>query len=118
MSARDPTVEDYVLEDLSTIELNRPRSTPPTGRYRPDSYELPTRADDVVSPTALYPSPFKDDQTHTSIEVDVDMQEELEAQNARDNERRRIAQILRSRPKRLERGIWREIWSLIVTDKE
>ncbi|KAH7374374.1 amino acid permease-domain-containing protein [Pyrenochaeta sp. MPI-SDFR-AT-0127] len=115
---RNLTVEDYVLEDLSTIELQGSTSTPPTRRYRPESYELATRPEDVVGPPRLYLSPSKDEQSHSSIEVDPDMQEEIEAQNARENERNRIAQILEQRPKRLERGLWRELWSFIVTDEE
>jgi amino acid transporter len=47
-----------------------------------------------------------------------DMQEEIEAEAARSNERARIRQILERRPERLRRGVWREIWSFVRTDKE
>ena len=42
-----------------------------------------------------------------------DMQDEIEARRARDAERQRIKDILVNRPKRMERGFWREVWSLV-----
>lgn len=114
---RNVTVEDYVLEDLSTIELEGPSSAPSVPRYPQGSHELDAQTD-IVSPTGTFESPFKEEQAYVSVEMTSDMQEEIEAQDARTKEIERIAQILRRRPKRLERGVWRELWSFVVTDKE
>ncbi|CAO2651531.1 Nn.00g041010.m01.CDS01 [Neocucurbitaria sp. VM-36] len=114
---RNVTVEDYVLEDLSTIELEGPSSIPPAPRYPLGSHELDAQTD-LVSPTGTFESPFKEEPMWSSVEMSPDMQEELEAQDARRRERDRIAQILSRRPERLERGVWREIWSFVVTDKD
>ncbi|KAJ4363567.1 hypothetical protein N0V83_009863 [Neocucurbitaria cava] len=114
---RNITVEDYVLEDLSTIELEGPTSIPPVPRYPLGSHELDAQTD-IVSPTGTFVSPFKEEPVWSSVEMSSDMQEEVEAQDARRRETERIAQILRRRPKRLERGVWRELWSFVVTDKD
>ncbi|KAF1847508.1 uncharacterized protein K460DRAFT_392847 [Cucurbitaria berberidis CBS 394.84] len=113
---RNITVEDYVLEDLSTIEFEGPLSTSPVPHYPLGSHELEAQTD--MSPTATSESPFKEEHMYASIEMSSDMQEEIEAQDARRKETERIAQILRRRPKRLERGVWREIWSFVVTDQD
>lgn len=54
--------------------------------------------------------------SHHSVELSPEMQDEIEAQRARREERQRIRDILEKRPKRMERGFWREIWSFVVAD--
>ncbi len=122
---RNLTVEDYVLEDLSKIELEGPDSrlsmNTMSSPYPVHSHELDVPPhSDIVSPTGTYDSPFfaKEDARYSSYEMSPEAQEEAEAQDARRKERERIAQILRRRPKRLERGVWRELWSFVVADKE
>ena len=113
---RNLTVEDYVLEDLSKIEREDPNLTASISPYPPESHELDAQTD-IVSPTGTFESPFKE-EAYISVELDSEAQEEAEMQDAINKERERIAQILRRRPKRLERGVWRELWSFVVTDKE
>jgi amino acid transporter len=114
---RNLTVEDYVLEDLSNIELEGPASLPPAPRHHFASYEMDAQGDSVVSPTSTWVDPFKEEQTRVSVSMSPDMQEEVIMEAARESERARIEQILERRPKRLGRGVWREIWSFIITDK-
>ena len=111
---RNLTVEDYVLQDLSNIELEGPICVPPVPRPRLGSYELDGQNDGIAGPSTTFEDPFKGDQSY----VDIGMQEEIEAEAARSNERARIEQILERRPKRLRRGIWREICNFVRTDKE
>jgi amino acid transporter len=111
---RDLTVEHYVLEDLSNIELEGPTSLPPAPRYHPESYEMDAQNDIVVSPTDTWVDPLGEE----SAEMTSDMKEEIMMEAARESERVRIEQVLDRRPERLERGLWREIWSFVVTDKE
>ena len=115
---RNLTVEDYVLEDLSSIELEGPASVPPVPRHRYGSYEMDAHHDGIVSPTSTFEDPFKQEQMHISVSMDPTMQEEMEAEASRDNERARIRHILERRPERLARGVWREIWSFVITDKD
>jgi amino acid transporter len=111
---RDLTVEHYVLEDLSNIELEGPTSLPPASRHHPESYEMDVQNDTVVSPTDTWVDPLGEE----SAEMTSDMKEEIMMEAARESERVRIEQVLERRPERLERGLWREIWSFAVTDKE
>jgi amino acid transporter len=115
---RNITVDDYVLEDLSSIELEGPTSLPPVPRHHSGSYEMDAQDDRVVSPTGTFLDPFKEEQTYVSVSMNADMQEDLVAENSRQNERARVKQILERRPERLGRGILREIWSFVVTDKD
>ncbi|KAI2488551.1 Amino acid transporter [Pyrenophora tritici-repentis] len=115
---RNLTVEDYVLEDLSSIELEGPTSTPPVPRHRFGSHEMDAQNDNLVGPTGMFQDPFKEEQMHLSVSMDPDMQEEIETEAARNNERARIRQILERRPERMRRGICREIWSFVMTDKD
>ncbi|KAI4690727.1 uncharacterized protein J4E88_002199 [Alternaria novae-zelandiae] len=115
---RNLTVEDYVLEDLSSIELEGPVSVPPVPRHRFGSYEMDAQHDGIVSPLSTFEDPFKQEQVHLSVSMDPTMQEEMEAEASRNNERARIEQILERRPARLARGVWREIWSFVITDKD
>jgi len=115
---RNLTVEDYVLEDLSSIELEGPVSVPPVPRHRFGSYEMDAQHDGIVSPLSTLEDPFKQEQVHLSVSMDPMMQEEMEAEASRNNERARIEQILERRPARLARGVWREIWSFVITDKD
>ncbi|KAF1935599.1 hypothetical protein EJ02DRAFT_484259 [Clathrospora elynae] len=111
---RNLTAEDYVLQDLSNIELEGPTCVPPVPRPRFGSYEMDGQNDGIAGPSTTIGDPFKGDQSY----VDISMQEEIEAEAARSNERARIRQILERRPERLRSGIWREIWSFVRTDKE
>jgi amino acid transporter len=111
---RDLTVEHYVLEDLSNIELEGPTSLPSAPRYHPESYEMDAQNDTVVSPTDTWVDPLGEE----SAGMTSDMKEEIMMEAAREIERARIEQILERRPERLERGLWREIWSFVVTDKK
>ncbi|CAN9234018.1 hypothetical protein AA0121_g4230 [Alternaria tenuissima] len=113
---RNLTVEDYVLQDLSNIELEGPRCVPPVPRPRFGSYEMDGQNDGIAGPSVMFEDPFKEDQSYA--DMSPDMQEEIEAEAARSNERARIRQILERRPERLRRGVWREIWSFVRTDKE
>ncbi|KAF2831684.1 hypothetical protein CC86DRAFT_431605, partial [Ophiobolus disseminans] len=113
VDVRDLNVEDYVLEDLSTIELEGPSSVPPLRLHPIESHELATQADNEVAGSSS-----KGEQRYTSVGVVPEDQGEMGVQNATEEERDRVAQILRRRPKRLERGAWREIWSFVVTDKD
>ena len=124
---RNLTVEDYVLEDLSKIEYEDSASSTtaaaaPPSPYPPKSYELDAQTDIVSPMSPTFESPFHNHKEETYIsgvvELSAEAQEEAEAEDARQRERERIAQILRRRPKRLERGVWRELWSFVVTDKE
>ncbi|RMZ66987.1 Amino acid polyamine transporter I [Pyrenophora seminiperda CCB06] len=115
---RNLTVEDYVLEDLSSIELEGPASTPPIPRHGFGWHEMDAQNDKLVSPTNMFHNPFKEEQVHLSVSMDPDIQEQIETEAARNNERVRIRQILERRPERMRRGIGREIWSFVVTDKE
>jgi amino acid transporter len=45
-----------------------------------------------------------------------EMQDEIEAQTARQEESDRVRAILEMRPKRMERGFWRELWSFVIAD--
>lgn len=109
---RDLTVEDYVLEDLSTIELEGPSAIPPVQFHLVDAHEMASPVDGIAE------SSSKAGQPYASVEVSQEYHEESGVQNAARQERERIAQILRRRPRRLERGVWREIWSFVVADKE
>ncbi|KAH8623841.1 aat family amino acid transporter [Alternaria alternata] len=113
---RNLTVEDYVLQDLSNIELEGPTCVPPVPRPRFASYEMDGQNDGIAGPSVMFEDPFKEDQSYA--DMSPDMQEEIEAEAARSNERARIRQILERRPERLRRGVWREIWSFVRTDKE
>ncbi|CAN9423801.1 unnamed protein product [Alternaria alternata] len=113
---RNLTVEDYVLQDLSNIELEGPTCVPPVPRPRFGSYEMDGQNDGIAGPSVVFEDPFKEDQSYA--DMSPDMQEEIEAEAARSNERARIRQILERRPERLRRGVWREIWSFVRTDKE
>ncbi|EMD63420.1 hypothetical protein GGP41_005918 [Bipolaris sorokiniana] len=119
---RNLTVEDYVLQDLSYIELEGPESVPHIPRPRFDSYEMDGQNDGIASPVnAMFQDPFKEEGTwnvNVSANPDSDMQEEMEAEAARRNERARIRRILEQRPMRMGRGFWREVWSFVKTDKE
>lgn len=124
---RNLTVEDYVLQDLSCIELEGTETVPPIPRPRFDSYEMDADNGSVVaSPTAaavhtMFQDPFKEEglwNVNVSANPDTDMQEEIEAEMARNNERARIEKILEHRPVRMGRGFWREVWSFVKTDKE
>jgi amino acid transporter len=72
--------------------------------------------DGIAGPSVMFEDPFKEDQSYA--DMGPDMQDEIEAEAARSNERARIRQILERRPERLRRGVWREIWSFVRTDKE
>jgi amino acid transporter len=111
-------LEVYVLEDLSTIELESPLPTQPTLRYAMESHELAVQMGGIVSPTSTVENSHKEEQTCVNVELSTEVQEEIEAQDARREAKERISQILRGRPKRLERGVLRELWSFVVTDKE
>jgi amino acid transporter len=50
--------------------------------------------------------------------MDSALQEEMEEEASRSSEIARIEQILKRRPERLRRGVWREIWSFVITDKD
>ncbi len=115
---RNLTLEVYVLEDLSTIELESPLPTQPTLRYAMESHELAVQMGGIVSPTSTVENSHKEEQTCVNVELSTEVQEEIEAQDARREAKERISQILRGRPKRLERGVLRELWSFVVTDKE
>ncbi|CAN9289579.1 unnamed protein product [Alternaria alternata] len=113
---RNLTVEDYVLQDLSNIELEGPACVPPVPRPRFGSYEMDGQNDGIAGPSVMFEDPFKEDQSYA--DMSPDMQEEIEAEAARSNERARIRQILERRPERLRHGVWREVWSFVRTDKE
>lgn len=115
---RNLTVEDYVLEDLSSIELEGPTSMPPVLRHRFGSHEMDAQNGNIVSPMGMFQDPFKEERVHLSVSMDPDMQEEIESEAARNNERAHIRQILERRPERMRRGVLREIWSFVVTDKD
>ncbi|KAL6174168.1 hypothetical protein ACJQWK_00313 [Exserohilum turcicum] len=121
---RNLTVEDYVLQDLSSIELEGPDSVPPPiPRPRFDSYEMDAGfaagASSSLSPTNhMFDDPFKDETWHVSVNMNTEVQEEVEAEAARRTERARIRQILERRPERMGRGFWRELWSFVKTDRE
>lgn len=116
---RNLTVEDYVLQDLSNIELEGPTSVPPIPRPPFGSYEMDGQNDGTPGPSShMFEDPFKADQLYVSVSMNPNMQEEIEAEAARSNERARIRQILETRPERLGRGVWREIWSFVKTDRE
>ncbi|KAF1833515.1 hypothetical protein BDW02DRAFT_569955 [Decorospora gaudefroyi] len=115
---RNLTAEDYVMQDLSSIELEGSISQPSTQRHTLDSYEMDAQHDTMLSPSSTFVDPFREEPIKVPVAISSEMQEELEAQRARENERIRIRQILERRPARLGRGVWREIWSFVVTDKE
>lgn len=52
------------------------------------------------------------------FEMSPDLQEEYEMQRAHEEERRRIEEVLIRRPERMERALWRELWSCVVADKQ
>lgn len=113
---RNLTVADYVLEDLSTIELDDTLDTLSDESPR-ESHELATqsnRIDDSISAAAGQPL---DGESQTSDEeMGIERQAEIEARDAKRRELQRITQILGRRPKRLELGFWRELWSFVVSD--
>jgi amino acid transporter len=115
---RNLTVEDYVLEDISNIELEGPASLPPVPRHHFGSHEMDAQGDRVMGPTGTWVDPFKEEQMRVDVNMNPDIEEEIVMEAARESERARIEQILGRRPKRLGRGVWREIWSFVVTDKD
>jgi amino acid transporter len=115
---RNLTVEDYVLEDLSSIELEGPASMPPVPRHRYGSYEMDAQHDAIASPTGTFEDPFRQDHLFVNKSMDSALQEEMEEEASRSSEIARIEQILKRRPERLRRGVWREIWSFVITDKD
>lgn len=115
---RNLTAANYVLEDLSTIELEGPASVRPASRYPMGTHELDNYAANGVRTMGSAEQAYKEEQMRVSVDVNLDTIEEVEAAEARAREREHIAQILMRRPRRLERGFWREVWSFVVTDKE
>ena len=114
------TAEDYVLEDLSMIELEESLPPVPTAPRYPEHnpHELAAlTANGEVSNGGMH-RPFSQEQMYANMRPHPEFEEEAAAQEARIHEAERIAYILMRRPRRWERGVWREIWSFVVTDKE
>lgn len=57
-----------------------------------------------------------DSDAGMEMEISAELMEELEAQRAREEERARINAVLEKRPRRMQRGLARELWSCLVAD--
>jgi amino acid transporter len=119
---RDLTPSHYVLEDIDPSDQKNPEdaernaSTATDHDHRNDSHafelESPTENRFSVGTAARGKAPV-DVYGQYDEHMSPDMQDEIEAKRARDAERQRIKDILLNRPKMLERGFWREAWSLV-----
>ncbi|KAF2112752.1 amino acid permease-domain-containing protein [Lophiotrema nucula] len=121
----DLTPSQYVLEDLEFLESSVP-GPPPTPRKHSDAsdigaIELNSPDDERRMSTIKGKNPIRHGHS-TSVEIGemtADMRDQLEAQRAMEAEKKRVEDILMRRPKRMQNGIWKEIWSFVVTtDKE
>ncbi|KAF2657272.1 hypothetical protein K491DRAFT_677429 [Lophiostoma macrostomum CBS 122681] len=119
---RDLTPSHYVLEDVNASDQKYPEdaernaSTATDHVYRNDSqaFELESPVDNRFSAgTVSRARASVDLHGQHNEHMSPDMQDEIEARRARDEERHRVKDILLGRPKRLERGFWREAWSLV-----
>ncbi|KAK7181055.1 hypothetical protein DPSP01_003596 [Paraphaeosphaeria sporulosa] len=102
----DLTPGDYVLGDLAVIEGEDPIASDAV--VEPDGYQLEAQRWSTASPK--YAS--------AEFEMSPDLQEEYEMQRGNEEERQRIEEVLLRRPERLERALWRELWSCVVADKQ
>ena len=115
---RDLTPGHYVLDDLELIEnhqTNDSAGAPGDGNMRTDT--IPN-VSELESPceTRFSLGQLPNDRPQVPEDVSIEMQEEMEAQKARREERLRIQEILKKRPKWLARGFWRELWGFVVAD--
>ncbi|KAL5438880.1 hypothetical protein PMIN05_005597 [Paraphaeosphaeria minitans] len=102
----DLTPGDYVLSDLAVIEGEDPIVSGAMVEF--DSYQLEAQRCSTASPKHV----------SDEFEMSLDAQEEYEMQRAHEEERRRIEEVLVRRPERMERPLWRELWSCVVADKQ
>jgi amino acid transporter len=102
----DLTPGDYVLGDLAVIEGEDPAAS--GAIVEPDGQELEAQRWSAASPKSL----------SAEFEMSPELQEEYEMQQAHEEERKRIEEMLRLRPGRMERRLWRELWSCVVVDKQ
>ncbi|PSN74606.1 hypothetical protein BS50DRAFT_19661 [Corynespora cassiicola Philippines] len=115
---RDLTPGNYILGDLSTIEREGPESMPANpwkSLENPNAMELEAQRDSIDPDRR---SSFPLSTNYPGFEMSPETYDEREAQRARREERERIRSILENRPKRLERGFWRELWSFVVVDRD
>lgn len=116
---RNLTVAHYVLEDLSTIELDDAEEDPPAiAPAQPpiEAHELAAQNANVDGQNEPAPRHSADEEHNSDEEMDLEMQAEIAAEDAKRRERERITQILERRTTRLEHGFWKELWSFVVGD--
>ncbi|KAF2728706.1 hypothetical protein EJ04DRAFT_538260 [Polyplosphaeria fusca] len=115
---RDLTPENYVLEDLEFLEKSKP-STPrkfsdaTDASERPDAIELGSPEEERAM-SMLKGKRTARQNVNTSLDLSPGMMDNLEAQRAMEEDRKRVCEILERRPKKTERGFWRELWSFVV----
>ncbi|PVI08350.1 hypothetical protein DM02DRAFT_621234 [Periconia macrospinosa] len=115
---RDLTSGDYILGDLAVMEGQDPESL----KMHPNDRRLSEPITSVLDHDLIEMSPVhRSSITHTSSffpntvsdeEIDI---EEMTNQ-ARKEERKKIREILESRPSRMQRSLARELWSCVVAD--
>ncbi|KAJ4355767.1 uncharacterized protein N0V89_003787 [Didymosphaeria variabile] len=105
----DLTPGDYVLGDLAVIEGEDPTTdrSASAAVLQPDGYQIEAQRWSAASPKHI----------STELEMSHDLLEEYEARKAHEEQRRRIQEVLRRRPGRMERSLLRELWSCVVADK-
>ncbi|KAF1995487.1 hypothetical protein P154DRAFT_580794 [Amniculicola lignicola CBS 123094] len=117
------TSDQYVIGDLSIIERNAPpkhdRKPSDSGdSYQdPDAFELESPRDSRL-PDLKGKKAVVETNSESRGELTDEMREEMKAEMARKEERRGVVEILRRRPKRMDRGFWRELWSFVIVDKD
>jgi len=115
---RDLTSSYYVLDDLQSVEQNRPNAL----NNKPSNITSPSTAATAVELESTHNLGFGNmarawgsEQVKHDYEISPEMLDEIETQRAGAEERARIRTILEVRPVRWENGFWREMWSFIVT---
>ncbi|KAF1961896.1 hypothetical protein CC80DRAFT_463405 [Byssothecium circinans] len=118
---RDLTPNDYVLGDIAVIEGEDPLHASPNPNHGHRPSEATTAHQDVIEMEEQRwrtESPKNDEYgiAGGGMEPSLDILEEMEAQRARVEEKKRVQEILERRPKRMERRLGRELWSCLVVD--
>lgn len=121
---RNLTPSHYVLGDLEDLEEenpnNAPRKSSDASNQIPDpepgtiELESPRQSRLGFGESSKGKAPVNDNVEESDLSPE--MQDEIEAQRARREERERVRAILETRPMRMERGFWRELWSFVIAD--
>lgn len=114
----DLTPSDYIPENLASASGYVTTAPSPPGA--PDPAALP-RAVELEVKHCSFASPDVEagQERHAGVEVmelTPDQLDEIEEKEAIAEQRIRIVNVLKKRPKRMERPLWRELWSCLVKD--